>query len=346
MASSEEVDVFFAPTITLIGISAKTYLLEQLHSLQMTKPLIVTDKGIVQSGILKQLTDNLKNEGIEYIIYDGVIPNPTDENIAQGVEKYTTNHCNGLISIGGRSSHDCCKGIGIIVANGGTIQQYEGKDKISNPLPPFIAVNTTAGTASELTRFCIITDIVRKVRMTIVDWKITPSVTINAPLLMTGKPVSLTAATDMDTLTDAIEAYISTYVTPNTDAYAEKATTMIANLPMAVANGENFTARKNMAYAQYLTGMTFNSAGLDYVHTMAHQLDDFYDLPHGECNAFLLPEVKQYNLIANHLERFKCIAFLMGKPTKNLSVRDAAEQTIIAIKQLSRDGGIPTSLQH
>ena len=120
---------------------------------------------------------------------------------------------------------------------------------------------------------------------------------------------------------------------------------MIANLPMAVVNGENLTARKNMAYAQYLTGMTFNSAGLEYVHTMAHQLDDFYDLPHGECNAFLLPEVTQCNLIAN-LERFKCIAFLMGKPTKNLSVRDTSEQTIITIKQLSRDVGIPTSLQH
>lgn len=344
MPQVEKVDVFFAPTRTLIGIGAKKYLLKHIHSLQMTKPLIVTDKGIVQSGILRQFTDNLEDEGLEYIIYDGVIPNPTDENVTQGIEKYTTNHCNGLISIGGGSSHDCCKGIGIIVSNGGTIQQYEGKDKVSTSLPPFIAVNTTAGTASELTRFCIITDTVRKVKMTIVDWKITPSVTINDPLLMAGKSTSLTAATGMDALTHAIEAYVSTYATPITDACAEKAITMIAtNLPMAVANGENLIARKNMAYAQYLAGMAFNSSGLGYVHAMAHQLGGFYDLPHGECNALLLPEVEQYNLIAN-LERFKYIAFLMGKPTKNLSVREAAEQAIIAIKQLSQDVGIPQSL--
>lgn len=344
MTPTDEVDVFFSPTVTLIGIDATTCLPERIQTLQISKPLIVTDKGIIQSGILKKLTDSLEYIGIEYIVYDNVIPNPTDNNVAQGADIYNTQNCNGLISVGGGSSHDCCKGIGIIVTHGGTIQQYEGENKLSTSLPPFIAVNTTAGTASELTRFCIITDVTRKVKMAIVDWRITPSVTINDPLLMTGKPPFLTAATGMDALTHAIEAYVSTKATPITDACAEKAISMITtNLPMAVANGGNITARKNMAYAQYLAGMAFNSAGLGYVHAMAHQLGGFYDLPHGVCNALLLPAVEQYNLIAN-LKRFKHIAFLMGKPVKKYSTRDAAEQAIIAIKQLSQDLGIPNTL--
>lgn len=344
MYHAEKIDQFFLPNITLIGVNAVHCLPSRIQLLGIQKPLIVTDTGIVQSGILTQITDSLDASGIPYGIYSGVIPNPTDENVIQGTETYKHYSCDGLISLGGGSSHDCCKGIGLIITNGGTIQEYEGVNKSSKPLPPFIAINTTAGTASELTRFCIITDTSRKVKMAIVDWRITPSVTINDPLLMLGKPPSLTAATGMDALTHAVEAYVSTDATPLTDACAAKAITMISeNLRIAVSNGDNITARKNMCYAQYMAGMAFNNAGLGYVHAMAHQLGGFYDLPHGECNAILLPAVEDYNLIAT-LERFKDIAFFMGEPVKKCSIRKAAEHALLAIKQLSEDVGIPKTI--
>ncbi|MDW7563444.1 iron-containing alcohol dehydrogenase, partial [Klebsiella pneumoniae] len=179
-------------------------------------------------------------------------------------------------------SHDCAKGIGLVTAGGGHIRDYEGIDKSKVPMTPLIAVNTTAGTASEMTRFCIITNTDTHVKMAIVDWRCTPLIAIDDPKLMIAKPAGLTAATGMDALTHAVEAYVSTAANPITDACAEKAITMISQwLQPAVANGENIEARDAMSYAQYLAGMAFNNASLGYVHAMAHQLGGFYNLPHG-----------------------------------------------------------------
>ena len=268
---------------------------------------------------------------------DKTVPNPTDENVTEGVAQYKADGCDGLISIGGGSSHDCCKGIGILLSNGGAIYQYEGVDKVNHMLPHYIAINTTAGTASELTRFCVITDKERHVKMSIVDWFLTPNVAVNDPVLMVGMPPSLTAATGMDALTHAIEAYVSTNTTPMTDACAEQSIRLVAKyLRKAVANGKDMEAREGMAYAQYLAGMAFNNAGLGYVHAMAHQLGGFYSLPHGECNAILLPHVESFNLISR-LDRFVRIAQMMGECTDGLSERAAAELAISAIKTLSKD---------
>lgn len=207
-----------------------------------------------------------------------------------------------------------------------------------------IAVNTTAGTASEMTRFCIITDTSRKVKMAIVDWRCTPTVAINDPILMMKKPPALTAATGMDALTHAVEAYVSTAATPVTDSAALMAIKLVAeNLRNAVANGENFPARDAMAYAEFLGGMAFNNASLGYVHAMAHQLGGFYNLPHGVCNAILLPHVEKYNLISNP-QRFADIAAAMGENIEGLSVREAADVALEAIKTLSVDIDIPAGL--
>ena len=177
-------------------------------------------------------------------------------------------------------------------------------------------MNTTAGTGSEMTRFCIITDTSRKVKMAIVDWRCTPSVAIDDPVLMMGMPPALTAATGMDALTHAVEAYVSTAATPMTDACAEKAMEYINRyLRRAVANGNDKEAREGMCYAQYLAGMAFNNASLGHVHAMAHQLGGFYNLPHGECNAILLPYVCEYNRISSR-RRFGRIAELLGEITK------------------------------
>ena len=180
-----------------------------------------------------------------------------------------------------------------------------------------IAVNTTAGTASEITRFCIITDTSRHVKMAIVDWRVTPQIAINNPNLMVGMPPALTAATGMDALTHAIEAYVSTNANPLTDAAALMSITMITQyLPKAVANGVYMKARDKMAYGQYLAGIAFNNASLGYVHAMAHQLGGMYNLPHGVCNAILLPHVEEINLIGN-ANRFRDIAKAMGEITEN-----------------------------
>jgi alcohol dehydrogenase len=344
MAVVEQVYGYFIPSVTLIGCGAAKQIPAKIKALGGSKPLIVTDKGITGAGITKQITDLLEAAEMKYVVYDDTIPNPTDENVHAGVDVYKKNGCDSLITLGGGSSHDCGKGVGLVIANGGKIHDYEGVDKSSKPMPPYLAVNTTAGTASEMTRFCIITDLSRHVKMAIVDWRVTPGIAVDDPLLMVGMPPALTAATGMDALTHAVEAYVSTIATPMTDSAAEKAIELIAKyLRKAVANGGDIEAREGMCFAQYLAGMAFNNASLGHVHAMAHQLGGFYDLPHGECNAILLPHVEQFNLIAK-MERFGKMAELMGENTAGLSPRAAADLALEAIKKLSSDIGIPSGL--
>ena len=316
-----------------------------VKSLGAKKCLIVTDRYLGQIGMADRVQGILKKAGIEACIFAGAEPNPTDKNVEAGARFYQENECNSIISLGGGSSHDCAKGIGLVAANGGQIADFEGVDKSSKPMIPLMAINTTAGTASEITRFCIITDTSRKVKMAIVDWRVTPQIAINDPELMKGMPPSLTASTGMDALTHAIEAYVSTDANPLTDAAAIMAIKMIAHyLPKAVANGNYMKARDKMAYAQYLAGIAFNNASLGYVHAMAHQLGGFYNLPHGVCNAILLPYVESYNLIGN-MNRFRDVAQAMGVQVEGISVTCAAEKAIEAIKKLSRQLEIPTDLK-
>ena len=345
MAVQEQVFGFYIPTVTLMGIGAYKEIGMQIRTLGGKKPYICTDKGIVDSGILEKVVEVIRRDcEVEPVVYDNTKPNPTDANVHEGLDLYKQNGCDLIVSLGGGSSHDCGKGIGIVATNGGNIRDYEGVDQSSVAMPPFIAVNTTAGTASEMTRFCIITDTSRKVKMAIVDWRVTPNVAIDDPLLMVGMPPGLTAATGMDALTHAVEAYVSTIATPVTDACALKAIELVAeNLRAAVANGQDMQARDNMCYAQYLAGMAFNNASLGHVHAMAHQLGGFYDLPHGVCNAILLPHVARFNMIAK-MDRFVDIAVAMGENVDGLSVRAAAEKALDAIQTLSSDIGIPSGL--
>ncbi len=295
-------------------------------------------------GVADQIKKMINDAGLKATIFDGAEPNPTDKNVRDGLAVYLENKCDGIVTLGGGSSHDCGKGIGLVVAGGGNIRDYEGVNKSTRPMPPFLAINTTAGTASEVTRFCIITNTDTHVKMAIVDWRVTPNVAINDPLLMAGMPPGLTAATGMDALTHAIEAYVSTIATPITDACAIKAMELIRDfLPAAVAHGQNMEARDKMAYAEYLAGMAFNNASLGYVHAMAHQLGGFYNLPHGVCNAILLPVVCEYNIIACP-KRFKYIAVALGQDVSGLSDLEAGEKAIRAIRRLSSTVGIPSGL--
>jgi len=345
MAVGEQVFGFFIPTVTLMGVGAHKEIGKQVKVLGGKKPFICTDKGITKAGITQKIVDLVKQDaGVDCVVFDATVPNPTDTNVHDGLKLFQEKKCDLIISLGGGSSHDCGKGIGIVSTNGGHIRDYEGVDKSKKAMPPFIAINTTAGTASEMTRFCIITNTSNHVKMAIVDWRVTPNVAINDPLLMAGMPPALTAATGMDALTHAVEAYVSIIATPVTDACALMAIELIAkNLRAAVANGADMVARDNMAYAEYLAGMAFNNASLGHVHAMAHQLGGFYDLPHGVCNAILLPHVEAFNLIAK-VDRFVDIAKAMGENVAGLSPRAAADKALEAIKKLSADVGIPSGL--
>lgn len=335
---------FFMPSVSLFGAGVLSELADRVTSLGGAKPLIVTDKGMTELGYTKQVTDLLDKADIQYEVFDETIPNPTDENVVAGVKAYQNNQCDMLISLGGGSAHDCCKAVGLLVSNGGEIADYEGLDMSKKALPPYVAINTTAGTASELTRFTIITNTSNHVKMAIVDWRVTPDLAINDPELMINMPPSLTAATGMDALTHAIEAYVSTDANPVTDAVALQAMRLISQyLRVAVGRGDDLEARDRMAYAQYLAGMAFNNAGLGHVHAMSHQLGGMYDLPHGVCNALLLPHVCEANLMVAQ-ERYADIAEALGENIYGLPVREAAEMAVVAIRCLSEDVGIPSTL--
>ena len=336
---------YFVPSRNVFGEGSVEETGNLIKSIGGTKAMIVTDAFLAANPMTARIQKILADAGVQSAVFGKAEPNPKDTNVVEGEQFYHENECDCILSLGGGSSHDCAKGIGLVATNGGKISDYEGVDQAHEALPPLVAVNTTAGTASEITRFCIITDTTRKVKMCIVDWRVTPAIAINDPELMVGMPASLTAATGMDALTHAVEAYVSTAANPLTDAAAIKAIDKIVHyLPQAVANGDYMKARSEMAYAQYLAGVAFNNASLGYVHAMAHQLGGFYNLPHGVCNAILLPHVEEFNLIGN-ANRFRDIAKAMGENIDGLSTMDAARKAIAAIRQISEQVGIPKNLR-
>ncbi|MFC3782744.1 iron-containing alcohol dehydrogenase [Bacillus chungangensis] len=336
---------FSMPSINLFGQGTIQETGSRLKDVGAKKTLLVTDEGLFKLGIADQIVEIIKASGIEVEVYPKAEPNPTDKNVADGVKAFKSAGCDSLVSLGGGSAHDAAKGIGLVASNGGTIHDYEGVDKSKNPLVPLIAINTTAGTASEMTKFTIITDVERHVKMAIIDKHVTPLVSINDPALMVGLPPALTAATGLDALTHAVEAYVSTAATPMTDACAEKVFELIPEyLPRAFANGQDIEAREKMVYAQFLAGMAFNNASLGYVHAISHQMGGFYNLPHGVCNALLLPHVCRYNLVGSE-DRFATIAKYLGESVEGLSKREAAEKAIAAIERLSKDLNIPSGFK-
>jgi alcohol dehydrogenase len=336
---------FFIPPVNLMGEGSVQDAVEFIAAKKFRQGLVVTDQVLNKIGLVKDFTDQLSAKGITSIVFDKTQPNPTTANVRDGLELLKQNDCDFVVSLGGGSPHDCAKGIALVASNGGEISDYEGVDQSAQPQLPLIAINTTAGTASEMTRFCIITDEKRHIKMAIVDKHTTPILSVNDPSLMLAMPASLTAATGMDALTHAIEAYVSTAATPVTDAVAIKAMELIAaNLETAVVNGENMAAREQMAYAQFMAGMAFNNASLGYVHAMAHQLGGFYDLPHGVCNAVLLPHVQRYNAQVCP-QRLSDVAKAMGVDTSSMSPQQGADAAIAAIEQLAKTVGIPAGLQ-
>jgi len=307
--------------------------------------LIVTDAPLTALGVTEWVASLLRERDMAVSVFDGVQPNPTVANVEAGLAALQEVGADCIISLGGGSPHDCAKVIAVLATNGGSVMDYRGVNKVKRPPLALIAVNTTAGTASEITRFAVITDETRHLKMNIVDRQLAPMLSVNDPELMRGMPPSLTAATGMDALTHAVEAYVSTVATPVTDACALHAVRLIGQfLPRAVANGkDDIEARENMTYAQFLAGMAFNNAFLGYVHAMAHQLGGQYNLPHGVCNALLLPHVEAINASAC-APRMGDVARALGVDTAGLSTEAAAQSAVKAMFDLARTVGIPARL--
>ncbi|WP_312934962.1 L-threonine dehydrogenase [Pseudomonas sp.] len=336
---------FFIPAVNIMGIGCLDEAITAIAGYGLRKALIVTDQGLARAGIAARIAGLLAERDIDSRVFDGARPNPTVANVEAGLALLQRERCDCVISLGGGSPHDCAKGIALCATNGGHISDYEGVDRSAKPQLPLIAINTTAGTASEMTRFCIITDEVRHVKMAIVDRNVTPILSVNDPALMAGMPKSLTAATGMDALTHAVEAYVSTAATPITDACALKAVSLISeHLRQAVNHGDDLQAREQMAYAQFLAGMAFNNASLGYVHAMAHQLGGFYDLPHGVCNAVLLPHVQRFNAQVS-AARLRDVAKAMGLKVCGMDAEQGAAAAIAAIERLAADVEIPNGLR-
>ena len=312
----------------------------------LNKAFVCSDPDLIKFGITKKVTDLLDGAGIPYAIFSDIKPNPTIENVQNGVEAFKASGADCIVTIGGGSSMDTAKAIGIIITNPeyADVRSLEGVAPTKNPCVPTIAVPTTAGTAAEVTINYVITDVEKKRKFVCVDAHDIPVVAVVDPEMMASMPASLTAATGMDALTHAIEGYITKGAWELTDMFHIKAIEVIArSLRGAVANTAE--GREGMALGQYIAGMGFSNVGLGVDHSMAHTLSAYYDMPHGKACATLLPAVMAYNAEATG-EKYREIARAMGVSGVDAMTQDEYRKAAIdAVEQLAADIGIVCSLR-
>ncbi len=310
------------------------------------KAFVCSDPDLIKFGVTKKVIDVLEGAGLDYEVYSNIKPNPTIENVQTGVEAFKKSGADYLIAIGGGSSMDTAKGIGIVIANPEfeDIRSLEGVAPTKNKSVPIFAVPTTAGTAAEVTINYVITDVEKNRKMVCVDPKDIPVVAFVDPEMMSSMPKGLTAATGMDALTHAIEGYITAGAWELSDMFHLKAIEIISrSLRNAVANTPE--GRADMALGQYVAGMGFSNVGLGIVHSMAHPLGALYDTPHGVANAIILPTVMEYNAPATG-EKYREIARAMGvQGVDNMTQEEYRKAAIDAVRKLSEDVGIPADLK-
>ena len=310
------------------------------------KAFVCSDPDLIKFGVTKKVIDVLEGAGLDYEIYSNIKPNPTIENVQTGVEAFKKSGADYLIAIGGGSSMDTAKGIGIVIANPEfeDIRSLEGVAPTKNKSVPIFAVPTTAGTAAEVTINYVITDVEKNRKMVCVDPKDIPVVAFVDPEMMSSMPKGLTAATGMDALTHAIEGYITAGAWELSDMFHLKAIEIISrSLRNAVANTPE--GRADMALGQYVAGMGFSNVGLGIVHSMAHPLGALYDTPHGVANAIILPTVMEYNAPATG-EKYREIARAMGvQGVDDMTQEEYRKAAVDVVRKLSEDVGIPADLK-
>lgn len=328
--------VYGMGALNLIGRYAKNF--------GAKKTLVVTDPGVIKAGWLEKALDSLDAEHIPWALFQGITPNPKDYEVARGVESYRENECDVIVAVGGGSPMDCAKAIGIASANGKDVLTFEGVDEVPMPGPPLICVPTTAGSSADVSQFAIIVDSLRKLKIAIISKTVVADVSLIDPETCTTMPPELTAATGVDALVHAMEAFVSNASSPVTDIHALAAISLLTrNLIPAVEYPKNMEYINNMMLGSLFAGMAFSNASLGLVHSMAHGLGGLLDVPHGICNAVLLAHVVDFNYQAES-ERYDQIGRAMGLELGGLNMDGRKMALLNRIDELRKNAGIDTTI--
>jgi alcohol dehydrogenase class IV len=332
------------PTAIEFGAGLIANLADYVKALSGTKVLIVADPGVVQAGVVERLQHPLHAAGIPYALFSDIEADPDIESVERGTALAKSEGCDIVVGVGGGSSLDIAKAVGLMLTNPGHIRDYVGINRVPQRGAPVIAVPTTAGTGSEVTIWSVMTDKKQKLKLSVGSPFNCPTLALCDPELTLSLPPHITAATGMDALTHALESYVNKATHPISEGLSVQAMKMIAkSLRLAVVQGENVQARYEMLLASLIAAMAFNSTRLGLAHALALPLGAHFKIPHGTVNAILLPEVMQFNLIGN-TGKFAEIASIFGERTEHLSTREAAERSVAAIRQLKSDVGITQTL--
>jgi alcohol dehydrogenase len=333
------------PKLIRFGTGSLRTLSDELNQWGTKTALVVTDPGIEKAGLIEPVKEQLSIAGVSVDVCNEAEPEPTLPGLDAIADKFNKRRFDVLVGVGGGSSIDTAKGLSILLTHGGKGADYLGIGNIPGPCIPVIAIPTTAGTGSEATNIAIFGDTGRQLKMGIVSPYIFARLSIVDPILSYGCPANVTAASGLDTLVHAIECYTGKKANIFTDALALEAISLVAgNLRTAVADGSNEEARKNMSEAALLGGITIVNSGVTAVHALAYPLGARFHVTHGVANSLLLPYVMEYNFSSN-LYKFAMIAGMLGEETEGLSLREAAERSIVAVKDLSIDVGVPQRLR-
>jgi len=341
----QKIHSFFSPNKILLGIGASKEIGKETKALGGTKVLIVTDSGVVNSGLVDSLRTNLEEAGLKVFLFDRVEPEPPAPIVDEAAQFIKEKGIDIVIGVGGGSSLDVAKGASLLAYNPGNVLDYCGIDLIPKRGLPKILVPTTAGTGSEVTRVFVVTDKRDNMKKVVYSNYAISDLAIVDPMLTISMPSKVTADTGMDALVHAIETYVSMNATPLSDLLASKAIALIAKyLPMAFAKSENIEARYHLSFASLLAGLAFASGGLGAVHALAYPLGTEYHLPHGRTNAIMLPHVMEFNLIGNR-SRYALIAEMMGKGGNIIDLKAKVAKAVEAVTELLDDVQIPYHLR-
>jgi alcohol dehydrogenase class IV len=348
MSAENRISIFAFPTRIVFGPGALRELGGETGRLGMKRPLLVTDRGVVGSGLADRVSAEAKRAGLSLTLFDGVSPNPVEQNVFDGLEKYRAGKCDGIIALGGGSALDTGKAVRLWVTHSLPLEEYDdlvnGGEKIGSDLPPMVAMPTTAGTGSEVGRSAVIILKATDRKTVIFSPYLIPSVAITDPELTLGMPPGLTAGTGLDALTHNVEAYLSLGYHPMCDAIALHGTRLaVRNLAAAVRDGKNLVARTEMMMAAMMGAVAFQK-GLGAVHSLAHPLSSIANLHHGTANGILLPPVLEFNKLTSE-ERLRDLAIAMDLDVASMSASEAADATIERVRRLLKEVGIPDRLR-
>ncbi len=327
----------------IYGLGALSQIGQCARRLGGERILLVTDPGLIAARWVDESIKYLQEEDLQYVICDNVVTNPRDFQVEEGVELYRRKNCDVIVAVGGGSPIDTAKGIGILASNHGRIHEYEGANLVTQPIPPLVCVPSTAGTGADVSQFAVIANKRTKVKMTILSRAITPDLTLVDPRLLKTKPPELMAATGMDTLTHAIEAYVSSLSWPMTDPHAIHAIELVNEHLVNATQTKDMDALEGMSIACLEAGMAFSNAILGAVHALAHPLGGLYDIHHGLANSLLLPVVVRQNM-EHVLPKFAKIARALGAETRERSIAEVAREVPRQIRDLIAKLGLPTRL--